>query len=234
MKIILPLTLILLCSACNSSSNKGNIDVADKPSKELIGKTVDEYQEIVKEQDQPVDSTSTEKPKNTSTVPNKYPVVEKGFLPLKWEDLIASGYDVDSILKKYNPIIENLEEGSDEAIKLYKKMQSEYDKAPVNESLANKKVSIPGFIAPLEQSNGVITEFLLVPYFGACIHQPAPPANQTVHVKTAAKSGIRAEESYDPIWVSGELLIDKSTTDIGSASYKIKEAKIKEYDIENL
>ena len=239
MKILLPFTFILLLSACNSSSEKPdaivkvkntNAEVNEPVNKELIGKTVDEYQEIVKSNDKPVDKTTNHKSESVALYDQE---VEKGHLPLKWEGLIAPGYDADSIIEKYNPIIKTLAEGSDEANKLYEKMQAEYNKAPPNESLANKNVSIPGFIAPLEQSNGIITEFLLVPYFGACIHQPAPPANQTVLVKTAPDSGIRAEEAYDPIWVSGELLIDKSKTDIGTASYKVKEARIQKYDMDN-
>lgn len=238
MKTLFPIIFALLLSTCNSSSEKSNAVVKAKSTnasvnepvnKELIGKTVDEYQEIVKSQDKPV-KTTTDKPASVALYDQE---VEKGFLPLKWEGLIAPGYDADSIIEKYNPIIKNLEDGSEEANKLYEKMQAEYNKAPPNQTLANKNVSIPGFIAPLEQSNGIITEFLLVPYFGACIHQPAPPANQTVLVKTAADSGIRAEESYEPIWVSGELLIDNSKTDIGSASYKVNDARIQKYDMDN-
>lgn len=236
MKILIPILFALLFSACNSSSEKPdavvkvkstNASVNEPVNEELIGKTVDEYQKIVTSQDKPTETK--DKPESVALYDQE---VEKGFLPLKWEGLIAPGYDADSIIEKYNPIIKNLAEGSDEANKLYEKMQAEYNKAPPNESLANKNVSIPGFIAPLEQSNGIITEFLLVPYFGACIHQPAPPANQTVLVKTAPDSGIRAEEAYDPIWVSGELLIDKSKTDIGTASYKVREAKIQKYDMD--
>ena len=49
----------------------------------------------------------------------------------------------------------------------------------------------------------------------------------------ASKYGISVEDAYDPIWVSGELLIDKTTTDIGSASYKVEAAKIQKYDVDN-
>ena len=246
MKRLLPIPLflifVLFISACDSSENPvsknkvGNNDnnqAADKPSKELIGKTVDQYKKNVTEEDMSSNSVEATKPEEGAVVVLDEPEIEEGFIPLKWEGLIAPGFDVDSILKKYDPIVNKLEEGSEEANQLYAKMQAEYNKAPPNESLANKKVSIPGFIAPLEQKNGIISEFLLVPYFGACIHSPAPPANQTVHVKVASKYGISVDDAYDPIWVSGELLIDKSTTDIGTASYKVEEAKIQKYDVEN-
>ena len=49
--------------------------------------------------------------------------------------------------------------------------------------LNDKDVRIPGFIVPLEyKESEIVTRFLLVPYFGACIHEPPPPPNQTIYV----------------------------------------------------
>ncbi|MCW5966727.1 MAG: DUF3299 domain-containing protein, partial [Bryobacterales bacterium] len=52
-------------------------------------------------------------------------------------------------------------------------------------ALDKKLVRVPGFIVPLEDSATEATEFLLVPYQGACIHVPPPPPNQIVHVMMA-------------------------------------------------
>ncbi len=52
----------------------------------------------------------------------------------------------------------------------------------VNQKLDNQEVRIPGFVVPLEGDAKKITAFLLVPYFGACIHVPPPPTNQVVYV----------------------------------------------------
>ena len=49
--------------------------------------------------------------------------------------------------------------------------------------LQGKRVSIPGFMVPLEDDAQEVTEFLLVPYAGACIHVPPPPPNQMVYVQ---------------------------------------------------
>ena len=47
------------------------------------------------------------------------------------------------------------------------------------EEYNGKQVKLPGFVVPLEYSDkGRVKEFLLVPYFGACIHYPPPPPNQ--------------------------------------------------------
>jgi ABC-type nickel/cobalt efflux system permease component RcnA len=65
------------------------------------------------------------------------------------------------------------------------------------------RVKLPGYVLPLKSSENLVTEFLLVPYVGACIHSPAPPANQIVHV--SAPGGIRDRGLFAPIWVSGRL-----------------------------
>ncbi len=55
----------------------------------------------------------------------------------------------------------------------------------VNKSLDGATVRLPGFIVPLEGvKSGDVSEFLLVPYFGSCIHVPPPPPNQIVYVHT--------------------------------------------------
>jgi hypothetical protein len=63
-------------------------------------------------------------------------------------------------------------------------------------------VRIPGYLLPLEFDGDKVSEFLLVPYVGACIHTPPPPPNQIVHVKTkeayATDGGL-----YTPVWVNG-------------------------------
>ena len=51
------------------------------------------------------------------------------------------------------------------------------------EELNGQRVRIPGYLLPLEVSATKVTEFLLVPYIGACIHVPPPPPNQIIYVK---------------------------------------------------
>ena len=79
-------------------------------------------------------------------------------------------------------------------------------------------VKIPGYVVPLEVSEeGKVSEFLLVPYFGACIHFPPPPANQIVYIK--AEEPIDLESTWAPIWVTGELSTDFRETDLAHAGY---------------
>ena len=99
----------------------------------------------------------------------------------------------------------------------------------VVKSFENKRIRIPGFIVPL-QTNGAqkITEFFIVPYFGACIHMPPPPPNQIIHVKV--DHDIELESLYDPFWFEGTLAIDTTENAMGTAAYRLKLASVQPYE----
>lgn len=96
-------------------------------------------------------------------------------------------------------------------------------------------VRLPGYVLPLEVTGKKVTEFLLVPWVGACIHTPPPPANQIVHVKT--DTAFELSGLFMPVWVTGRLsaaatkqalyLVDgASDIDIG---YTVKSARVEAY-----
>ena len=80
----------------------------------------------------------------------------------------------------------------------------------VNETLNEQQVRLAGYVLPLEMDGLKITEFLLVPYVGACIHEPVPPANQIVLVKFA--QGIEVDGRFTPVWVQGKMITQIGTT----------------------
>lgn len=99
----------------------------------------------------------------------------------------------------------------------------------VVEELNGKLVRIPGFVLPFEYSNaGKISEFLLVPYFGACIHTPPPPPNQMVYV--TAESPMDLGSQWQPIWAIGVLQTQSNYNDLGNAAYTLKIQKWEVYD----
>ncbi|AIC22711.1 MULTISPECIES: DUF3299 domain-containing protein [Pseudomonas] len=103
--------------------------------------------------------------------------------------------------------------------------------APVVQSLDGLSVRLPGYIVPLEVSEeGRTTEFLLVPYFGACIHVPPPPSNQIVHVKSEV--GVKLDELYQPYWIEGPMQVKASTSDIADAGYQMEAQKIYVYELQ--
>jgi hypothetical protein len=75
----------------------------------------------------------------------------------------------------------------------------------IAEELNGQRVRIPGYLLPLDPRQGRGTDFLLVPWVGACIHTPPPPPNQIVFVKTATERGYTLKALFDPVWVSGVI-----------------------------
>ncbi|MCF8880258.1 DUF3299 domain-containing protein [Hyphobacterium sp. SN044] len=90
----------------------------------------------------------------------------------------------------------------------------------VEQRLIGRTIRMPGFILPLDlQPEGDITEFLLVPYFGACVHTPPPPPNQIVYV--TSDTPVVVEELWAPVWVTGTLSGDAHDNDLGDAAYTL-------------
>lgn len=96
-------------------------------------------------------------------------------------------------------------------------------------------IKIPGYMLPLEFDSERITEFLLVPYAGACIHTPPPPANQIIHVKS--ETGIQSMGLFTPVWVSGKLVIQRKQRSINlsdgasdfEVGYTLESTRVVEY-----
>ena len=143
------------------------------------------------------------------------------YKPLDWEDLVAPGFSGQDIAAEYVQQLASIEDGSPEADAIYQEMMNQYDGEAVNEGLDGSKIQLAGFVAPLTYDEDIITEFLLVPYFGACIHVPPPPPHQTVLVKVDRENGLTVEESWGAIWVAGTMEVSTATTDLATASYEI-------------
>ncbi|MCG8506145.1 MAG: DUF3299 domain-containing protein [Sphingomonadales bacterium] len=87
--------------------------------------------------------------------------------------------------------------------------------------LNDQKVRLPGFVLPFEYAAGKkVSEFLLVPYFGACLHTPPPPPNQIVYVITAEP--IAVESLWQPIWAHGSLVTQRHLNGLGDAAYTLQ------------
>ncbi|MEM7503149.1 MAG: DUF3299 domain-containing protein [Pseudomonadota bacterium] len=99
----------------------------------------------------------------------------------------------------------------------------------VVEELNGVRVAIPGFIVPVEVADrGRVTEFLLVPYYGACIHYPPPPSNQIVHV-TLPKP-VEIGSLWAPVWVAGEIRTEMRESELGNASYSMRAEHMEDYE----
>lgn len=145
---------------------------------------------------------------------------------IDWDVLMPADYYPEAVfdtsqfgsLDDYDPMAE---------IKL-KMMMEALSSAPVVQEMDGKMVRIPGFVVPLVEEGLRVTEFFLVPYFGACIHIPPPPSNQMLHV--TFEPGTNVENLYDAIWITGKLSVTRVAHDLGTAGYKVEAFKIEPYD----
>jgi len=134
-----------------------------------------------------------------------------------WDDLLPPGLpypeiigegEMDVVNDTWNPIYDA------NAIKL-------------NEDLDGAYIKMPGFIIPLDVSPEGVTEFILVPYVGACIHTPPPPANQLVMVNAEQPwSG----DLWDPVWVTGIMRTQLQSTNLGQTGYSIAADAMEVYE----
>lgn len=94
--------------------------------------------------------------------------------------------------------------------------------------LADESVRLPGFVVPLEyNADQAVTEFFLVPFFGACIHVPAPPPNQIIHVNIP--EGFELSSIYEPYVIEGTLKISMTERDLGISAYSIEPDAVTPY-----
>ncbi|WP_234990252.1 DUF3299 domain-containing protein [Roseivivax lentus] len=90
-----------------------------------------------------------------------------------------------------------------------------------------KIVRIPGFVVPLDYAGSGVTTFILVPYAGACIHVPPPPANQLVLVTT--EEPYESGGLFEAVSVTGRLGITTVSTELAEVGYSLVADKIELY-----
>ena len=145
-------------------------------------------------------------------------------IPLDWQPealMEAQGFDLDEL--------ETIDDDDPRAIALMDKLLQLWADAPVVKELDGQLVRLPGFVVPLELGARRMSEFLLVPYYGACIHVPPPPANQTVHVVAPEGQGY-VGELFDTVWVIGTLRVTHSENELAEAGYRIDMLDIQPYE----
>lgn len=164
------------------------------------------------------------------TNPKSEALPQSAFKTVEWTDLMPKE-DLDALL---NPpsYITDVEDGSFED-QISNQIQNtiaaasndRYQQALVSTRIVpemnDQPVRVPGFIVPLEFNDEQrVTQFFLVPYFGACIHVPPPPPNQIIFVNYA--KGLKLDSLYDPFWISGILKTSVVENETATAAYTIQ------------
>lgn len=136
---------------------------------------------------------------------------------ITWDDLIPPGVpyseiigegDIDMVNDTWAPIFD------ENATKL-------------NPALDGAYIKMPGFIIPMELTGDGVTDFVLVPYVGACIHVPPPPPNQLVFV--TSQTPWPSDELWDPVWVTGRMQTQLHMTDIAEVGYALQADEMEVY-----
>ena len=153
---------------------------------------------------------------------------------ISWDDLIP-----DDFVQPENPFvtmaqedIDKLMDGSEESNAEMERLRQEFYYAPVVDELDGKRVKIAAYITPLEfDGQSLMSEFLLVPYVGACMHTPPPPANQVVHAESA--TAIEQRDIYEPVWAVGTIRTETVQSDLAESGYRLEVEQVLTYEAEN-
>lgn len=145
---------------------------------------------------------------------------------LRWEALLPKGWNPAGEFKGID--FSKLADADPRAADALETLRRVWDNAPTEPSLDGKRVRIAGFALPLDPRGNKVTEFLIVPYFGACIHAPPPPANQIIHAVSARPlDGVR---TMVPLWAYGTLQVKRRETSWGVSGYRLMIEKIMPYE----
>jgi hypothetical protein len=153
-----------------------------------------------------------------SAAPEETAAKGRDFKLTTWEELVPKDWDPMKELRGLN--LDMLSDGDPRAQEALNRLKRAWDTAPTEPSMDNQRIRIAGFVVPLEGESDQLREFLLVPYFGACIHVPPPPANQIIHVKSVKP--IKGVRTMHTLWVSGRLRAAISDTAMGTSAYRME------------
>ncbi|MEO9826999.1 MAG: DUF3299 domain-containing protein [Paracoccaceae bacterium] len=135
-----------------------------------------------------------------------------------WDDLIPPGVPYSEIIGEGD-----LDEVNDTWSPIF-----DANATKLNEALDGAYVRLPGFVLPLEMGAEGVTDFVLVPYVGACIHTPPPPPNQLIFART--KTPWPSEELWAPVWVVGTMFTRLQTTAIAETGYSLNVDSMEIYE----
>jgi uncharacterized protein len=155
------------------------------------------------------------------------PAIGSAYKEVEWDELMPEGWRKKVILeltrmRRYG----SLTDGDPRADEAYARLKKTWDAAPPTKTYIGKPIRIAGYVVPLDAERMQSSEFLLVPYFGACIHSPPPPANQIILIKPPKGSRLR---TMDAIWVEGILAEGKTSSEVGTSTYILTADKIIPY-----
>jgi hypothetical protein len=139
------------------------------------------------------------------------------YIDLDWDDLLPE--DQTTIPSALRGLLEH-----DENAPLFSEQPAS---TGVRADWNGQIVRLPGFIVPIDYSGTGITAFILVPYVGACVHVPPPPANQLVFVTTPTP--YESKGLFEPVNVIGMFGVSSISTQLADIGYALSADRIEPY-----
>ena len=131
-------------------------------------------------------------------------------IEISWDDLIPPGVPYAEIIGEGE-----LDEANDTWSPIF-----DANATKLNDELDGAYISMPGYVLPLRIGAEGITDFVLVPYIGACIHVPPPPPNQLVFVNT--ETPWPGEQLWEAVVVTGLMRTQLLTTAVAETGYSLQ------------
>ena len=169
-----------------------------------------------------------------SNAPVQYWGVKPGeALPIVWQDLMPPGAE-EELIRQMTAFYDELDKRYGEGFVIEEgaadDTMPQFGTFDVAHELDGQHVRIPGYVVPLDGTEqGRYTEFLFVPYMGACIHSPPPPPNQIILVR--APDGQKIGDIWIPYYVEGTLSTGEFRNTTGNAAYALELKALEPYPI---
>ncbi|WP_245764185.1 DUF3299 domain-containing protein [Sulfitobacter marinus] len=143
----------------------------------------------------------------------------QGYIDLEWEDLLPKDQTgIPNALRSLLPHDEDM---------MLSRQQPE--STGVRTDWNGQIVRLPGFIVPIDQRGIGVMAFILVPYVGACVHVPPPPANQLVFVTTSTP--YENKGLFEAVNVIGMFGVSSVSTQLADIGYALSADKIEPYPL---
>lgn len=138
------------------------------------------------------------------------------YIDLDWKDLIPKG---ETIIP---PMLQGLINHEQAPLS-----SQQPESTGVRSDLNGLIVRLPGFIVPIDYSGTGVTAFILVPFVGACVHVPPPPANQLVFVTT--QDPYETSGMFEPVNVVGMFGVSSMSTQLADIAYALSADRIEPF-----
>lgn len=114
---------------------------------------------------------------------------------------------IEALLTEQGVDIQYLLDNRDRVFELRREAASK-----TNGELDNRDIEMGGFMLALDMVEGKVSEFLLVPTVGACIHTPPPPPNQIVLVKP--REPVESKSRFEAVRIKGKLRVGEQNSSL--------------------